>query len=335
MSQRISRRKFLALAGASGVGLGLAACTPGATPPVGTGTPAAQGVLNADELDAMYEKAVKEFISGADVNVGKFWIPRLKPRMDGDVKVFELVCQEISWESTPGTLIPAFAYNGRVPGPEIRVTEGDKVRVIVRNELKESTAIHWHGVLVPNTMDGVPFISQPPIKSGQTFAYDFVAKPFGSHTYHSFHNAAEQMAKGLFAPFIVEPKDKKAEPSFDSDYTIVLNDARNGAMVNGKIFPGTAPITAKQGERVRIRFMNGGWLDHSIHLHGNPMQIIAQDGWVLPTPQYRDTLDLASGQRLDVIVECQEPGVWAISQMSANVESMRGRFGMVMALMVR
>ncbi len=335
MSQRISRRKFLALAGTGGVGLGLAACAPSAAPSAGTRTPAAPSALNADELDAQYEKAIKEFIAEADVHAGKFWIPRLKPRVEGDVKVFELACQEISWEIKRDTLIPALAYNGRVPGPEIRVTEGDKVRVIVRNELKESTAIHWHGVFTPNTMDGVPFISQPPIKSGQTFTYDFVAKPFGSHSYHSFHNAAEQIAKGLFAPFIVEPKDKKAEPSFDSDYTVVLNDARNGVMVNGKIFPGTAPIYAKQGERVRIRFMNGGWLSHPIHLHGNPMQIIAQDGWVLPAPPYRDTLDLAPGQRLDVIVECREPGAWAISQIPTNVESARGMFGMVMALMIK
>ena len=129
------------------------------------------------------------------------------------------------------------AYNGIVPGPEIRVTEGDKVRVVCKNEMKQSTSIHFHGVLVPNAMDGVPYITQPPIKTGETFTYEFTAKNSGSHMYHSHHNAAEQVTKGLMAPFIIEPKDKSKEPKADADYNMVLNDKRHRSDHQWQIVP--------------------------------------------------------------------------------------------------
>ncbi len=113
----------------------------------------------ADEMDAMHEEGVKTFPAATDGLGGQ----PLEFTMDGDVKVFDLVCQVVQWEVTPGNLVEAWTYNGVTPGPEIRVTEGDKVRIHVTNELPQSTAVHWHGLMVPNSQDGVPFITQPPI----------------------------------------------------------------------------------------------------------------------------------------------------------------------------
>ena len=212
----------------------------------------------------------------------------------------------------PGKFVEAWAYNGVVPGPEIRVTEGDKVRVVVKNELPESTAVHWHGLMVPNAMDGVPFITQPPIKPGETFTYEFVARQRRLAHVPLAPQRDRAGGRGLLGAFIVEPKDPATRPAFDREYTMVLNDGPLGGFtLNGKSFPATQPLTAKQGERVLIRYMNEGMMIHPMHLHGMPMQVIAKDGYLLPQPYMCDTLNVAPGERCDVIVEATEAGRWA------------------------
>jgi FtsP/CotA-like multicopper oxidase with cupredoxin domain len=335
----LSRRQFLGAAGTLAAGLGLAACAP--TPPptptpmagmnmsgVGSGTP------TADDMDAMMEAGVKAFLEGAAANSQTFWPAKMPFKMDGDTKVFEITCQEIPWD-TGNQKITAMSYNGTVPGPEIRVTEGDKVRFNVKNQLKESTVIHWHGVYTPNNMDGVSYITQPPIKPGATFTYEFVAKPAGTQMYHSHHNAADQVTKGLLGPFIIDPMDKSKEPKHDSEYVMVLNDANMGFTINGKGFPATAPIFAKLGEKVRIRFMNEGLMIHPWHLHGMGMLVFALDGYPLAQPYYQDTVNIAPGQRVDVLVDCQNPGTWAFHcHILTHAEGPKGMFGMVSAIVV-
>ncbi len=185
------------------------------------------------------------------------------------------------WEFRPGEFAEAWGYNGAVPGPEIRVTEGDTIRVNLTNKLPESTSIHWHGLIVPVRMDGVPFITQAPIKPGETFTYEFTIREgnTGSHMYHSHHNSAFQVTHGLLGAFIVEPKDKSVDPEFDKEYTLILNDGPIGQFtINGKSFPAGEALTAKQGEKLRIRFMNEGLMIHPMHLHGLPMTVTHNDG---------------------------------------------------------
>ncbi len=333
-----SRRKFLSLAGLVGAGAGVtsltAACAPKAAAPTRTATPAAQ---SADDMDAMHKTGVETFVA----NAGKdptFWRQPMAYTTDGDVKVFEVTCTEGKWNITPDQAVDAMLYNGLVPGPEIRVTEGDQVRVICKNEMTQSTAIHFHGMLVPNSMDGVPFITQDPIKPGGSFTYEFTARNPGSHMYHSHHNAAEQVTKGLLGAFIIEPKDTQAgnEPKVDADYTMVLNDVGIGLTINGKGFPHTQPIIAQLGQTIRVRYMNEGFLIHPMHLHGLPQQVITKDGWPLPQPYLCDTLNIAPGERYDVIVKCDEPGVWAYHCHILNhAETAHGMFGMVTALIIQ
>ncbi|MBI5666975.1 MAG: copper oxidase [Chloroflexi bacterium] len=288
----------------------------------------------ADDMDKLHDEAVKIFLD----NIGKdehFWGRPLEYTMDGDVKVFNVVCQDIQWETMPGTAFPAMAYNGVVPGPEIRVTEGDKVRVVVKNEMQQSTGVHFHGVIVPNNMDGVPFVTQPPIRPGETFNYEFVARNPGSHMYHSHHNAAEQVSSGMLGAFIIEPKDKSREPQVDAEYTFILNDTTLGFTINGKGFPYTQPILAKLGQKIRVRYMNEGFMIHPMHLHGIPQLVIAKDGWNLPVPYLCDTLNVAPGERYDVVVDCTEPGLWAFHcHILTHAESRHGMFGMVTVLAV-
>jgi FtsP/CotA-like multicopper oxidase with cupredoxin domain len=285
-------------------------------------------------MDSMHEAGVKAFVAG--VRTEGLGNQPLKPRLENGVKIFELTCKAVSWEYDAGKRADAWAYNGQVPGPELRVTEGDTVRVVVKNELSESTAVHFHGVIVPNNMDGVPFITQPPIKSGQSFTYEFVARNPGSHMYHSHYNATAQVGKGLLGSFIIEPRDKSKDPHSDLEYTMILNDQLGGFTINGKGFPATAPLTAKRGQKLRIRYMNEGLMIHPMHLHGMPQLVFAKDGWNLPQPFMCDTLNVAPGERWDVIVDCTEPGVWAFHcHILSHAESEHGMFGMVTALIVQ
>lgn len=339
--QPLSRRNFLKFAGVAGVGVGLAACRSQAAQNEPTTAPedmehaATPAGDSADDMDAMHEAGVNIFLQGIGNNP-TFWATPLEFRMEDGFKVFELTCQDVEWETEPGKKIQAMAYNGIVPGPEIRVTEGDNVRLIVTNQMAQSTSVHLHGVLLPNNMDGVPFITQPPIKTGESFTYEFTARNPGSHMYHSHHNAAEQVTKGLLGAFIIEPADPSRDPEYDAEYSMVLNDSGIGFTINGKGFPYTQPIVAKLGDKIRVRYMNEGVLIHPMHLHGIEQLVFAKDGWNLPQPYYCDTLNIAPGERYDVIINCHTPGAWAFHcHILTHAESAHGMFGMVTALVIQ
>ncbi|MCL5997990.1 MAG: copper oxidase [Chloroflexi bacterium] len=254
----------------------------------------------------------------------------LSPRLDGDTKVFDLTAKPIRWPLGQGVVATAWTYNGTVPGPLIRVTEGDKLRVVLKNELPEQTTIHWHGMEVPIEMDGVPDMPTPAIKPGETFTYEFVAKPAGTFWYHSHVDGDRQVSIGLFAPIIVDPKTP-AGPRPDVDKIIMLNEWRvvgnqtvpampmtgmdaNFFAINGKIFPDTETISVKLGQRVRLRFVGAGQLVHPMHLHGMPFKIVATDGHPVPeTAQLtKDTVAVAPGERYDVEFVATERGQWML-----------------------
>ena len=286
----------------------------------------------ADEMDAMHEKGIKAFPAKSEGKGNQL----LKPRLEKGVKCFDLTASVINWETEAGKKVEAWAYNGQVPGPMIRVREGDRIRVSVTNELPESTSVHFHGVEMPNDQDGVPFITQPPVKPGETYTYEFTVPNSGSHMYHSHHNSTKQVGLGLLGAFIVEPKQPRAIEKVDVDHTLILNDGAHGYTLNGKGFPATEPIVAKLGQKVRIRFMNEGMMIHPMHLHGMHMTVIDKDGWPQPQPWKCDTINIAPGERWDVIVNCTNPGTWAFHcHILPHAEGEHGMFGMVTALVVQ
>lgn len=167
--------------------------------PMATGTPMAS--MPAD-MDSLAEAVIKRFPEKTEL----YGNQAMTPTIDGGTKVFEITASAIKWQIDAQLKpVDAVAYNGTWPGPTIRVTEGERVRVIHHNNLDESTGMHFHGQAVPNAMDGVPFITQPPIKPGGTFAYEFNAGPSGSHMYHSHHNATDQVGRGMLGAFLVDP----------------------------------------------------------------------------------------------------------------------------------
>lgn len=149
-------------------------------------------------------------------------------RKGNGVREIHLETREITWELAPGKVIKAMAYNGQIPGPEIRLTEGERARITLHNGLSEPTTIHWHGVDVPNAMDGVPGVTQKPVQPGETFVYEFEARPAGTRWYHTHVQEHRQLDLGLYAPLIITPAQPDPFP-FDREYTLVLDDWATGA----------------------------------------------------------------------------------------------------------
>jgi FtsP/CotA-like multicopper oxidase with cupredoxin domain len=290
--------------------------------------------------DAMALAVVKRFLDGEGAALEGAGNQPLEPRLDGDTKVFELTIDKIEHRiDAKKDPIAALGYNGTWPAPRIEVVEGDKIRAVFKNNLDESTGVHFHGQRLPNNMDGVPLITQDPIAPGASFTYEFVARTPGSHMYHSHHNATDQVGRGLLGAFIVQPRnpadryDRKYGVS--QDIVWISNDSLGGFTINGRGFPATSPIVAKVGDTIAIRFMNEGNMMHPWHLHGQPMRVVARDGYPLPQPFLCDTLGVNPGERWDVIVECEEPGAWAFHcHILPHAEGRDGMFGMVTALVI-
>ena len=256
-------------------------------------------------------------------------------QQDGTLE-WELTASAIQWETEPGTTVESYAYNGMVPGPQLRAEVGDHIRIILHNDLPVPTTIHSHGLFVPPAMDGVPVISQPAVMPGESFTYEYTLRNAGSHMYHSHFMAEEQVPMGLLGAFIVTDPAATDEPASDLDVAMILNDGPLGFTINGKGFPATEPIVAKAGQKIRIRYMNEGLQIHPMHLHGMPQLVIAKDGWTLPTPHFEDTVLVAPGERIDVIVDASEIGTWAFHcHILTHAEGPDGMFGMVTALVVQ
>ncbi len=255
--------------------------------------------------------------------------------LDDGTKRFELVAEEIEWEVEPGVYREAMAYNGQVPGPQINVELGDNVQLVVRNELSVPTALHPHGLVLPNEMDGVPGLTQDSILPGEEFVYEFEAQPAGSHMYHSHFDSANQVPGGLLGAFIVHDPDDPWADEVDHDYVMILNDGPLGYTLNGKGFPATEPLVVERGDTIRVRYMNEGLQIHPMHLHGMPQQVIARDGYLLDSPYMEDNVLVSPGDRVDVIIEATEPGAWAWHcHILSHAEGPDGMFGMVTALIV-
>src|SRR6478735_8149892 len=305
-------------------------------------SPASPSASPPMDHDAAALSVVERFLGGESATMEGTGNQPLAPKLDGDNKVYEMTVDPIKHKvDAQSKELDALGFNGTWPGPRIDVIEGDKVRAIFKNNMPESTGIHFHGQRVPNAMDGVPHITQDPIQPGDSFTYEFTAKATGSHMYHSHHNATDQVGRGLLGAFIVQPKDPQQR--YDKlygatqDIVWISNDAIGGFTINGRGFPATAPIVATLGETIVIRFMNEGNMSHPWHLHGMPMRVVARDGHPLGTAAFTcDTLGVNPGERWDVVIKCDELGAWAFHcHILQHAEGQNGMFGMVTALVVQ
>lgn len=268
----------------------------------------------------------------------------------GNLKEFELTAAVTPIDVGTGQF-QAWTYNGQSVGPEIRVTEGDTIRVKLVNNLPDPTTIHWHGIPLPNGMDGVPNITQPPVQPGETFVYEFPAWPSGSYWYHP--HVGHQIDAGLVGPLIIEPRQEAGD--YDREYVLVLEDwatvdgagpaadnrfvnrdmgGMGGGMmgrrstngqdyylyepiyntytINGQTAETAQPFIITQGERVRLRLINASASTiYDVRLAGHPLTVTHTDGRPVE-PVEVDVLRLAMGERYDVIMTANNPGRWQL-----------------------
>jgi FtsP/CotA-like multicopper oxidase with cupredoxin domain len=291
------------------------------------------------EMDAAMEAVAKSFPVATAGHGGEPLAPTILP--DG-TKEFDVTASIVDWEVAPGKIVKAWTYNGVVPAPEIHVEVGDKVRVVLHNQLPESTVVHFHGILVPNSMDGVDPYTQPAVEPGQSYTYEFTAKEIAVGIYHSHHNAQVQVPNGMFGAFTIGempiPESLQADgfTQVDKRVNMVVNDAGTiGLSLNGKSFPATEPYTLEVGQVMEVNYMNEGMMAHPMHLHQPVGWIIAKDGVPLDEPLPGDTINVAPGERYTVLYKAVEPGVWAWHcHLLTHAETSKGMFGMVTALIV-
>jgi FtsP/CotA-like multicopper oxidase with cupredoxin domain len=248
--------------------------------------------------------------------------------VDG-VKVFHLIAEEIEHEFMPGLKAQCWGYNGRVNSTCIEAVEGERVRIYLTNRLPEPTTGHWHGLFLPNGMDGVGGLTQVSIAPGETFKYEFTLRQHGSYMFHAHHDEMVQQALGLIGMFIIHPRVRTRRVKRDfalmlSEWRIDVGATRPDPMVmsdfniltlNGRCYPGTAPLVCRRGDSVRIRIGNLSAMDHHpIHMHGHYFKVTATDGGQIPeSAQWPEASVLvAVGQTRDIEFVAEAPGDWAL-----------------------
>ncbi|MED1646140.1 multicopper oxidase family protein [Brevibacillus agri] len=296
---------------------------------------------------------------------------------------FTLTAKESMLMLDDDTMKTAWTYNGTVPGPQLRVKQGETIKVVLNNELPEPVTIHWHGLPVPNNMDGIPGVTQNAVKPNESFTYEFKVDVPGTYWYHSHQDSNNQVDKGLYGSIVVEPKESQP---VDKDYTIVLDewmeddsmaamhggggpetkqsggnssnpDMDMGGMdhgtmnmgngsdtnstgmdmsgmsdaemmplmynifaANGKTGSAIEPLGVKEGEKVRIRLINAGYLSHKLHLPGHEFKIVSTDGQPINNPPAisGQLLNIAPGERYDIEFVANNPGKWLLDEHSMN-----------------
>jgi manganese oxidase len=255
----------------------------------------------------------------------------LAPEMVGATKVFRLETSVVEWTILSGERVLAYAFNRQVPGPRIRVTEGDRLRLEVTNHLPEATSVHWHGMILPNEMDGAAHITQPPIEPGETYVYEFTAQDPGTFFYHTHEETDRQQALGLYGALLIDPK---SGPSYDVDAELVIQlqewleregytypamlmegGLPNFFTINGKSYPDTPSVRLKVGQKLLVRFIGThNNFVHPMHIHGGPFKIMETDGYPVPPAARltKDTVNVGPGERYDVIWTARRPGKWLL-----------------------
>lgn len=293
--------------------------------------------------------------------------PEIITENNKTVKVFDLTIKDVNFEIFPGKSITGWGFDGLIPGPTIRVKQGDRIIINVKNETEEGEhTLHIHGQSKPVIMDGVPYIGQKPIKKGESYTYEFTANNIGTSWYHCHVDSAHHVDMGMYGAFIVEPEEEKLE--YDREYIMILDEwptahvhvhkdkmedkmedeeehgkvtlhegmppvhehegekpaerdwypktheprqeVYDGFTINGRSFPFTEPVNVKEGEKVRIRFINVGYKQHFMHTHSHRFIVVARDGAYVDEPQKIDTVGIGPGQRVDIILFADNPGIW-------------------------
>jgi len=301
-----------------------------------------------DEQAAALDKAMMDSMMEFPAETEGIGNQPLEPEVMADgTKRFELTAEIIDWEVEPGKIVKAWAYNGQVPGPYIKVEVGDKLRFDVTNELPVGTDVHFHGAKLPNAMDGVAPYTQELIANGETFSYEFLAEDPAIAIYHAHVHGQTAVPNGLLGVLQIGempiPRGRTisgvpipADLEVAQEFPMVINDAGTiGLSLNGKSFPATTPVVGKTGDWVVVHYANEGLQTHPMHQHQFDQLVLAKDGIPLDNPYWADTINVAPGERYTVLMNLDRPGTWVWHCHILNhVEREDGMFGMATAMVV-
>lgn len=345
MSNKISRRQMLGIGAATVAGIGLLNKQAPAINHGGSGA-AYEPFRGYNPRRGGDRPYWEKSYSGGPVDVkplapvlpGQGYKPVVVPNgttlpfkiVDG-VKVFHLTSEEVDHYFDSGLRAKCWGYNGGVTSTIIEAVEGERVRIYVTNRLPVATSVHWHGFNLPNGMDGVGGLTQPFIQPGETFKYEFTLRQYGTQMFHSHHDEMTQMGMGLIGNFIIHPRNPAPEYHVNRDFSLMISEWDiepgtyrpntlemtdfNVLTINGKVFPSTAPLICKTGDKVRIRFGNLGATDHHpMHVHGHHFRVTATDGEDIPlSAQWPETTVLVGvGQSRNIEFIAGAPGDWAL-----------------------
>jgi multicopper oxidase len=284
-------------------------------------------------------------------------LPRFPDRaLAQDVVNYRLTAAPRPFSPAPGVNFAGFAYNGTIPGPVLRVMHGQRVRVRYVNHVDVLTTVHWHGMILPNAMDGAAYVTQPPVKPGDGFIYEFAPDPPGTRWYHD-HAMQGAIMRGLFGMFIVDdPKDERS----DKEFALVFHDvpkwttveaARRGISpapmmdpmgspemmqmkpgermgdevaylahcINGACYPATQKLAVKVGDRIRFRILNANPTQtRYVRLAGHRLTVTHSDGNPLLRPVEVDALRIGVAERYDAYAEIAMPGAFLLQGLSSD-----------------
>ena len=301
-------------------------------------------LMSASQMDALMLKVAQQYPAATAGHGGDVRPPdKVSTNDDGSRNVeYTITAKVVDWEVEPGKVVQAWTYDGVVPAPEIHLLSGDHVKIILKNDLPQSTSLHFHGIQVPNVMDGVDPYTEAPTVPGGEHIYEWIAKGPAVGIYHSHHNAEQQIPDGMFGAITIDEMPipqkliDKGYTKVDKKVNMVLNDAGViGLSLNGKSFPATEPYTLRVGEVMQATYMNEGLLGHPMHLHQPMGWIIAKDGIPMDEPTPADTIWVSPGERYTVLYMGMEPGVWAWHcHILTHAETPTGMKYMVTALIV-
>jgi manganese oxidase len=303
------------------------------------------GGMTPAQMDQVMIDSMLAFPAATE-GIGNQVLEPTKVEPDG-TKVFDLTASVIKWEVSPGEFVDAWAYNGMVPGPWIKLDVGDQVEINVTNNTELGTDVHWHGISTPNNMDGVSPYTQDPIAPGETFTYAFEAERPAIGMYHAHLHSQISVPNGMFAPITIGETpipygqtvsgiEIPADLEIHREIPMVLNDAGViGLSLNGKSFPATEPYVVSEGDWIVYHYYNEGLQTHPMHQHQFPQLVFAKDGHPLDHPYWADTVNVAPGERYSVLVHADREGTWVFHcHILTHVEREEGMFGMVTALIV-
>ncbi len=312
------------------------------------GSPSTSGheAMDYDAMTASMLDSMSKF-PAATKGTGNADLQPAEVLADG-TKVFDLVAEITKWERAPGDVVDAWTYNGTVPAPSIHLQVGDKAQFRVTNKLPLATDLHLHGLNVDNRFDGVAPITQPVIKPGETFTYEYTADEVAVAMYHPHFHSQIGMPNGMFGTIFVGqvpvPRGRTvggevipADLVVSQEIPMVLNDSGViGLSLNGKSFPATAPISATAGDWVLVHYFNEGSQSHPMHLHQFDQIVLAKDGYPLDVPYVADVVNVAPGERYSVLIKLDKAGAWVWHcHILPHVENDTGMFGMVTAVVVK